>query len=808
MDESETPLDEFEVFKDAIKEEDLEVQIKMMKQLGSLAKHLGEELTRDELIPFIQENIDFHDEILLNLSEQLEQFIPLVGGYEHSQSVLDLLRKLCHTDEEIVINKTVETMKTIALGLNSDLTEKLFVPMVEAMASEDLFTICIYHIYIHKHITIILYVFQTIYSKVKEETKIELRHSFRVLVQDESPIVRKKAASILVDLIFLLEKDCLRDEFIPVFDNISKDSMDFVRTMLMRIAIALCKNLTESEIEEFVFATVESCADDTSWNIRLMLAHHIGEVQENIPFGKMRGKILAMYQKLINDIQDEVRVEAVNNLSSYCQNLKKSYETTNSVNNNFEAVFQQSIVPHLKRLANDPNENVRLAFSTNIIAISSIVGENCFKEDIMPIIEHILEQDSCMDIQENILQRLHSLPAYVDLTESSLSIKIVVRKLIFNSHAKWRTRRSLLVAFLHIANTATGAYFSDNLKMFYATLLGDPVFAVRRTAPVILPLLAKQYGIEWATDYILPFFRMFVKDCRYLYRYIPLFGINELMNPSVRLGQKETYLNDLRHIIQTSNDDADKKKVAAILTRIARMIDTLKYKLEDTIYRDILTLNESIDDFTSDNIMLYADECVTTIKTNCNCNIFAIENKSMLDQRIYLDGLLAVIIIEYLQIIRELFDDPIVNVQIRSIHALNKIKEFTSKIDDELKETWVSEAVDVLTAEEKEQIEKLVDSEMDERPKMISKEDIDTQLMEDDRIDNNFEDSPDDKTDLHDRKIPEIKVEAVDDQVSIVDETEIINSKEENGSLELIEKPQFEISKAHADEIWNSALKA
>lgn len=48
--------------------------------------------------------------------------------------------KLCNTDETIVRNKTVETLKNIAANLSNELAEELFVPVVEGLANVDWFT--------------------------------------------------------------------------------------------------------------------------------------------------------------------------------------------------------------------------------------------------------------------------------------------------------------------------------------------------------------------------------------------------------------------------------------------------------------------------------------------------------------------------------------------------------------------------------------------------------------------------------------------------------------------------------------------
>lgn len=46
-----------------------------------------------------------------------------------------------------------------------------------------------------------------------------------MLIQDDSPIVRKVAAVSLVELIDIMDKDTVKNEFIPVFDNIANDAM-------------------------------------------------------------------------------------------------------------------------------------------------------------------------------------------------------------------------------------------------------------------------------------------------------------------------------------------------------------------------------------------------------------------------------------------------------------------------------------------------------------------------------------------------------------------------------------------------------
>lgn len=78
-------------------------------------------------------------------------------------------------------------------------------------------------IYIHVNNNLICIIFQVCYSKISPNTKADLRNIYRVLCQDDSPLVRRSAAAKLPDLIEALELNYLKDEFIPVFDNIAND---------------------------------------------------------------------------------------------------------------------------------------------------------------------------------------------------------------------------------------------------------------------------------------------------------------------------------------------------------------------------------------------------------------------------------------------------------------------------------------------------------------------------------------------------------------------------------------------------------
>ncbi|CAH1967693.1 unnamed protein product [Acanthoscelides obtectus] len=214
MDEK-SVIREFDVLKEGFKEENLELQLQFVRRLVPLAKHLGPELTRTELLPFLRDHMDYHDEILLNVSDQLEQFIPLVGGYEHAQCLLDILVKLCDVDETVVREKAVASMNQIVRNMDTEMIQKVFLPVVEAMSNEEWFT--------GKCSATGL--FAVVYPHASEEKKADLRNIYKILIQDDSPIVRRAAAINLLDLIELMDPQHLKDQIVPVLDILAKDSI-------------------------------------------------------------------------------------------------------------------------------------------------------------------------------------------------------------------------------------------------------------------------------------------------------------------------------------------------------------------------------------------------------------------------------------------------------------------------------------------------------------------------------------------------------------------------------------------------------
>jgi serine/threonine-protein phosphatase 2A regulatory subunit A len=682
---------ELGVFKDAILDEDVSVQVDAIKRLPILASAIDVEKTRDELIPCLANSVDaMPEESCFNLAEQLERLVPLVGGSDHVGVLLDILVKLACEDEVLVRERAIESMRNICDSLEQEQCEKSFYPLIENMISSDWFTTkcsagCLISI---------------CYAKISPDKQTELRNHFRNLIQDDSPMVRRSTGNSLVDFIDIIDEDHLKSEFVPIFDNLAHDDQDSVRTLAVDVGIAIARKFKDFEIYEFLMKTFKQLGEDESWRVRQRVAWRIPEIPIS---DKTRDEIVNIFRRCVRDDEAEVRVFAGKNLYNFTHNFLESYkQQQENYEDIFEKNFEEVIAPEIYLLMRDPNDDVRVALSTNILSLSAVLRKECFNANIFPLVIDALENEEYMPFKENMLKNLNWLPMDLDITKSVKSISNVIHNMIQNSQLHWRTRRNLLLAFMHITKNTTSDYFDENLKFFYQFLLTDPIYAIRRTAPLILPLLVKQFGMTWAKTSLIPIFVPFSTDHRYLFRYTTLFAIEELISPTLDNesdGDKNgKYLADFKNLIGES-------KVLETLVKIVKLSNRLDEELKSDE-----TLEEPDDYLSYNDLKFYAEDTLENLKKEQKLVIFSTGLDEIND--CYLEGVLLMLVKEFVKVVKDLGEDPIKNVEERARRTLRSIKSFNREIKKEVEQEWVQDALKGVIEEDLKRIEDEIEEKL------------------------------------------------------------------------------------------------
>ncbi|GIX88389.1 hypothetical protein CEXT_202481 [Caerostris extrusa] len=381
---------------DELRNEDVQLRLNSIKKLSTIALALGVERTRSELIPFLTDTIYDEDEVLLALAEQLGTFTPLVGGSEYVHCLLPPLESLATVEETVVRDKAVESLRNISQQHSSADLEQYFVPLVKRLASGDWFT----------SRTSACGLFGVCYARLSAALKAELRNHFRNLCQDDTPMVRRAAASKLGEFAYVVELDYVKSDLIPLWANLAQDEQDSVRLLAVEACVSISELLPQDDIEQYVMPILRQAAEDKSWRVRYMVADKFNEIQ----------KLAA----------------AAHKVKDFCQNLPQEIQ---------EPVIMNNILPCIKELVADANQHVKSALASVIMGLSPILGKQNTIEHLLPLFLSQLK-DECPDVRLNIISNLDCVNEVIGITQLSQSLLPAIVELAEDS--KWRVRLAII----------------------------------------------------------------------------------------------------------------------------------------------------------------------------------------------------------------------------------------------------------------------------------------------------------------------------------------------------------------------------
>ncbi|XP_032297798.1 LOW QUALITY PROTEIN: serine/threonine-protein phosphatase 2A 65 kDa regulatory subunit A alpha isoform-like, partial [Coturnix japonica] len=262
---------------DELRNEDVQVPT---WRLRAVTKPLPVGLYR-RLLPMGSDTIYDEDEVLLALAEQLGTFTALVGGPEFVHCLLPPLEMLATVEETVVMNKAVESLRAVSHEHSPADLEGHFVPLVKRLAGGDWFT----------SRTSACGLFSVCYPKVSSPVKAELRQYFRNLCSDDTPMVRRAAASKLGEFAKVLELEHVKGEIIPMFSNLASDEqvigdpIETHRTPLYPI-------------------------EPHRTHMRYMVADKFTELQKAVGPEITKTDLVGAFQNLMKDCEAEVRAAA------------------------------------------------------------------------------------------------------------------------------------------------------------------------------------------------------------------------------------------------------------------------------------------------------------------------------------------------------------------------------------------------------------------------------------------------------------------------------------------------------------------
>lgn len=507
---------------DELKSEDVVLRLSSIRRLSTIALALGAQRTREELIPFLQDQLDDEDEVLLVLAEELGGFAEYVGGNEYAYTVLGPLENLAAVEETLVRDKAAESISKLSVLLSPQQIEQYHLPLLRRLTQGDWFT----------SRTSACALFAAAYPIADTPVQEEMRKLFARLAEDETPMVRRSAAKALGPYAKALgdlpnHHPILISDIIPLYRKLASDDQDSVRLLTIPDLIALTTNLTPEEVKEYLLEPMRASVSDKSWRVRYMVANEFVGLAEGVGETVIREELVGSFVGLLKDNEAEVRTAAASQIPGFAKLVDRE-------------VILARLLPCVKDLATDSSQHVRASLAQQISGLAPLLGKDATVEHLLPLFLQLLKDDFS-DVRLNLISKLEMVNEVIGIDRLSQALLPAIMELAEDK--QWRVRQAIIEYIPLLATQLGVEFFDDKLSTLCMSWLGDTVFSIREAATINLKKLTDVFGVEWAKTAIIPKVLSMGDHSNYLYRMTTIFAITTIapsLNPPII---KETVLD-------------------------------------------------------------------------------------------------------------------------------------------------------------------------------------------------------------------------------------------------------------------------
>ncbi|EON63555.1 protein phosphatase 2 (formerly 2A), regulatory subunit A [Coniosporium apollinis CBS 100218] len=492
------------VLMDELKHDELVLRLNAIHRLSTIALALGPERTRDELIPFLDESVEDEDEVLVALSEELGNFVEYVGGPEYGHVLLSPLENLAAIEEPLVREKAVESLNKICEQLTQQQVEEYFIPLVVRLSKADWFT--------SKISATGLY--NVPYTRATPPSQEGLRQQFGHLVHDDTPMVRRQAASNLAKFVKAMPATIVIEEMIPLFQHLAGDDQDSVRLLTVDILIAIAEVVPKEQQSSHgvLLTALRSLFEDKSWRVRYMVADRFEKIAKAVDEEVVNRDLVPAFVKLLKDTEAEVRSAIAGQIPGFCALLDKD-------------TLLHDVMNSIEELVTDSSQHVRAALGMQISGLAPILGKDETIKHLLPMFLTMLKDDF-PDVRLNIISKLELVNNVIGIERLSQSLLPAIVQLAEDK--QWRVRLAIIEYVPLLASQLGVKFFDEKLSSLCMSWLGDTVFSIREASTQNLKKLTEVFGVQWANDAIVPKVMMMGKHPNYLYRMTTCFAVSTL----------------------------------------------------------------------------------------------------------------------------------------------------------------------------------------------------------------------------------------------------------------------------------------
>ena len=474
---------------DELKSEDNTTRIQAIDRLETIAKAIGEERTKEELVPYTAELLDDdNEEVLVAVAKKLGDLSNYLGNSSNLVCLLSPLNILAANEENNVREKAVNSLNMIAEKMSGKVIEESYLPMLNTLATNDWYSARIASCSL----------FSVIFPKVSEDNQSKLIKLFVELGKDDTPMVRRAAASNMGNMCSIVSNADLG----RLLELLTTDEHDSVRQNALE-SIAKVMNKYNDLIQ-----LVKKLAKDKSWRVRYTVVEHLHEYLE--PF-ESASNIVNEVVGLMNDSEPEVKCITLANLVHVIEKLS---------NDNIEVY----ILPSFEKLSKDTSQYVRLSLVQAICQTSSFFGVDTSIQKLLPIINSLIKDDS-FDVRISFADNMHAFNASLGCEKVLMySVPLILQMMKDN---QWRLRLKVVECLPQVAEMIGINNFNDQITESMAKWIEDSVFAVREATLEAIKQIASLYGEEWLKSRFFSVIQSLVNNPVFVKRMSALSALNK-----------------------------------------------------------------------------------------------------------------------------------------------------------------------------------------------------------------------------------------------------------------------------------------
>lgn len=209
-------------------------------------------------------------------------------------------------------------------------------------------------------------------------------------------------------------------------------------------------------------------------------------------------------------------------------------------------------MPCVRDLASDSSPHVKAALGGQISGLAPLLGREATIEHLLPLFLQLLKDDQS-DVRLQLigklemvndgelhlgcllLLRIANIDSYPHFRINLPSLSVIGIDLLSQSllpaiidlaeDKQWRVRQAIIEYIPLLATQLGVQFFDDKLGKLCMSWLGDNVFSIREAATVNLKKLTDVFGVQWASQTIIPQVLAMGTHPNYLYRMTTVFAI-------------------------------------------------------------------------------------------------------------------------------------------------------------------------------------------------------------------------------------------------------------------------------------------